>query len=430
VVFLRNVLIYFRPSDVETIANHIAAHIKPNGFLFLGHSESLASLKTKFHTVGNSIYALSPRSLSVPKHSFNSASSPQIAEMAQKPVRVFIIDDSVTIRMMLRKMLNVSEGFEVVGEAVNPIEADKLMAGKSIDVITLDIHMPEMDGITYLEKLRSRAHPPVVMVSSVSYDDAVSAMKCFELGAVDYIEKPSQSSLESEADRVRSVLRSVAHSKLKSGDIAHFSRTNWTLAREGKFLGQELLAIGASTGGVEALQVVLQQMPEVSPPILIVQHIPKNFSRALAKRLNELCRILVKEAEHGETVELSTAYIAPGATQMRVIHSGGKLEIEITDDAPVNRHKPSVDYMFSSLAKISGKFEISAAILTGMGADGAQGIKELFDVGAHTIAQDEASCVVFGMPKEAIQTGGVKEVLPLPSIAYHMLKSLTKKAAA
>lgn len=426
-IFVRNVLIYFQPIDIEKICKKLATCLKKGGYLVLGHSESLQGLETTLQSLGRSIY------MNGQNAKVESAPVKSIQEIARKSkVKVFIIDDSATVRTMIRQIVKSDPLLEVVGEAVNPVEAQAGLASTKPDVITLDIHMPVMDGITYLRQIRGSDHPQVIMISSVSLEDATNAMQCFELGAYDYIEKPEASSLAVVGDTIRQSIREAAISRPVRQTFAQ-NKTRGkveTAAYESESMASDLIAIGASTGGVEALRVVLEQMPAVTPPILIVQHIPPSFSKAFADRLSTLCRIKVSEATDGQMVEPSHAYIAPGGKQLGVTRVGNKLRLVVNDDAPVNRFKPSVDYLFESLCRVTDHFHISAAILTGMGSDGAKGLQQLKGLGVHTIAQDQESCVVFGMPKVAIELGAAIEILPLPSIAYHLLKSFKTKRAA
>lgn len=446
VIFLRNVLIYFKSGDVEKIGQKMMLSLKPDGFLFLGHSESLSGLKVNAKTVGNSVYQHPVQVEEKQKRgnqgvgqSLGSGSSNKrdsgvkVAEPVvqtdidkSRPIRVFIVDDSLTIRAHLKKILVPQHGFEVVGEAVNPIEAERVRKAVSYDVMTLDIHMPEMDGVSYLEKLKNEERPPIVMLSSISYEDATSALHCLELGAVDYIEKPQGLNLDKEAERIRATLRGAVQSKKINRDFKQVTSNNLLY----DYSDRDLVLIGASTGGVEAITALLSQFPKNSPPVLIVQHIPAHFSKVFADRLASICKIKVKEAADGDIVQGGTAYVAPGGMQMGVIYADYKMVIKLSDSEPVNRHKPAVDYLFDSVVKVQNRFQISAALLTGMGADGARGLKTLRDGGAHTIAQNEETSVVFGMPQEAIKLGAAVEVLPLMSISYHLLKALQKQKAA
>lgn len=441
-IFLRNVLIYFGTREIEHVVKQLKFHLKPEGKLFLGHSESIASLNTGFSLIGNSIYRMGeaqdkidgPLKMVIPLHKGGTHSQEETrTAKSQKLRRVLIVDDSAVVRKMLRAILSPEHDFEVVGEANHPIEADVILQNRlDVDVITLDIHMPEMDGITYLRKLGERPQrPAVVMVSSVSREDATNALHCFELGAFDYIEKPQAANLMVEGDRIRAVVGAAAKQKNKTGRVQKWDNVPISSVNSVGHSIFDLLMVGSSTGGVEALRIVLGAMPETTPPILIVQHIPGHFSAALARRLDDCCKITVKEAEDGERVQPNTAYIAPGGRHMKVEPgSGNTLHLRITDDPALNHHRPSVDYMFSSALDLPKGLRMAAAILTGMGSDGAQQLKRLRDAGHYTIAQDEESSVIYGMPKVAAELGGAAAILPLTSIAYHLLRGGAAKARA
>jgi two-component system chemotaxis response regulator CheB len=344
---------------------------------------------------------------------------------ASAPIRVLIVDDSATIRKLLVKILDEEHGFRVVGQAANVDEAEEILSREKVDLITLDIHMPGMDGVTYLEKMSSREHPPVVMISSVNYNDAVKALKCLELGAVDYIEKPEGMKLAQEAAHIRAILK-VASTK-RTDRSKRVSASQITYIPVGG-PDKPLVVLGASTGGVEALRVVLTEFPENSPPVLIVQHMPPFFSEAFAVRLNDLCKIKVKEARDNDRVEDGTAYIAPGGKQMKIVEEQGGLRILVRDDPPVNRHAPSVDYLFRSVAELGKRWKVVAGLLTGMGRDGAEGLLLLKNRHWYTIAESEETCVVYGMPREAVQLQAAEAVLPLQQIASALFRALTKKS--
>jgi two-component system chemotaxis response regulator CheB len=426
-IFVRNVLIYFTIKDIEFIANRLQSALAPAGYLILGHSESLTGTNSNMRSLGNSVYQ-TPVAATSPVATISG--SPQRRPERSGPIKTFIIDDSPTVRAMLKQIFKSKPEFEVVGEADNPVDAEPLLAKAKPDVITLDIHMPKMDGISYLKTLQGKDHPPIVMISSVSYDDAVKAMTCFELGASAYIEKPQAGQLAEKSEEIIETIKAAANHRRQAGNIAASSVRTAAIEYQKADSIDDLILIGASTGGVEAIRRVIEQFPAYTPPILIVQHIPPEFSRAFANRLSTLCKIKVSEAVDGEYAEESHAYIAPGGKQMGVIRAGNRLRIQLTDDAPVNRHRPSVDYLFDSVARHGDRFRMTAAILTGMGGDGAKGLLNLKNVGAHTIAQDEDSCVVFGMPKVAIEMNAHNEVLPLMSIAYHLFQPFKKRKAA
>jgi chemotaxis response regulator CheB/chemotaxis methyl-accepting protein methylase len=417
VIFIRNVLIYFQTSQIKEIGNKLLKNLNPEGFLFLGHSESFHGMGLPYKLAGNAIYqSLKAKPVQA-----------SLVDISAPRIRTLIVDDSMTVRKMLARILTAEHGFEVVGEAVNPLQAEEILKVTQVDLITLDIHMPEMDGITYLQSLQGKPHPPIVMVSSISYTDAVSSLQCFELGAVDYIEKPNGLDLAQEAEKIRLVLRSAAKSRRQSRLVATPQSSHELEYRQ---RAHDLIVVGASTGGTQAIKNILIEFPANSPPVLIVQHIPAHFSKAFAQRMNEVCKIKVVEAQNGMAVEPGCAYIAPGGFQMKVKAVDGRLQLLINLDAPVNRHRPSVDYTFQSVAALLPDHQVAAVLLTGMGSDGAQGLKSLRDKGAATLVQDEETCVVFGMPKEAIRLDAAMEVLPLSSLPYHIFKSLKNRRAA
>lgn len=343
-----------------------------------------------------------------------------------RPVRVLIIDDSIVIRQLLKDIFARDGGIEVVGTASDPIEGyDKIVQLKP-DVLTLDVEMPRMDGITFLEKLM-RSHPiPVVMISTLTREGSEVTLKALELGAVDFIAKPTQSiftgmaALSHEiAAKVKAAAR--AHVRPRQAHVAPVEMPQASIKRA--TAANRLIAIGASTGGPEAIRQVLQGLPAEIPPIVIVQHMPPVFTRSFAERLDKLCTVRVKEAEEGDELQPGHAYIAPGDYHLRVVRNGSSYRAKVMQTEPVNRHRPSVDALFDSVAEASGSATI-AVLMTGMGADGAKGLKKLRDAGAHTIAQDEETCVVFGMPREAIEMGGAEFVLPLPRIAHKVVELL------
>lgn len=422
IIFLRNVLIYFNSKDVDRIAHKMCESLAPNGLLFVGHSESLAQSGKILKTVGNSIYS------SIGSSEYNEPTE-KIVKEARK-IRVMVVDDSSTIRQILKQVLTSQHGFEIIAEAENPIMANDLLKTVSPDVMLLDIHMPKMTGIEFLEKYGSSLSFPVVMLSSVNYEDAVSVLRCFEMGAVEYMEKPELHALNEEGDRIRAVLaNAVAYKKKSKRKYQSNKSKNEDLKyRVGE--NRDLILLGSSTGGIEALTHIFSDLPQEIPPILVVQHIPPNFSKAFANRLNDMLNYRVKEAEDGEFLENNTIYIAPGGLQMGVKGVGLGVQIKIVDDGPVNRHKPSVDYLFNSVIQqhIYKNHRIVAAILTGMGADGAKGLKALHDLKIPTIAQNEETCVVFGMPNAAIQLNAVDEILPLPSIPYHLFRRFERSS--
>lgn len=343
-----------------------------------------------------------------------------------RPVRVLIIDDSVVIRQLLKDIFARDGGIEVVGTASDPIEGyDKIVQLKP-DVLTLDVEMPRMDGITFLEKLM-RSHPmPVVMISTLTREGSEVTLKALELGAVDFIAKPTQSiftGMAALAQEITSKVKAAARARVRprQAHVAPVEMPQVSVRRA--TVTNRLIAIGASTGGPEAIRQVLQGLPAEVPPIVIVQHMPPVFTRSFAERLDKLCTVRVKEAEDGDELLPGHAYVAPGDYHLQVARNGSQYRARVVQTEPVNRHRPSVDALFDSVAQASGASTV-AVLLTGMGADGARGLKKLRDIGAHTIAQDEETCVVFGMPREAIQLGGAEFVLPLPQIAHKVVELL------
>ena len=337
--------------------------------------------------------------------------------------RVLIVDDSKTIQNILHKTLASDPGIEVIGAVGNPLLVPDLVAKEKPDVITMDINMPEMDGPTLVSLLMEKHPTPIVMISALRPEDGPSVLQALENGAVDYIHKPSFQDLESTVP--------VIIEKVKGAAVANIRRTKIEAAT-GKILHSKmntnrLVVIGSSTGGTEALRVLLTQLPAEIPPILIVQHIPPVFSEAFAIRMNSMCPFEVREAKDGDEVRPGLVLVAPGGFQMDM--KAGKTFVRVFDGQPVNRHKPSVDVLFHSVAEQIGKTAIGV-ILTGMGADGAKGLKAMRDKGSQTVAQSEDTCVVFGMPREAIKLGGAEVVEDLPHISERIVTWLASKRAA
>lgn len=338
--------------------------------------------------------------------------------------KVLIVDDSKTIRQLLKNILNQDPQLQVVAEAETPLQVEDLIKKHKPDVITLDIHMPQMDGVTLLKKIHPLYNIPTVMISSISRDEGSFVLDALEAGAVDYIQKPSLHDLKDVIDQIRERVRTAASAQIRNKKTAPPQ-----VRISGKLDQGHLIVIGASTGCTEAIKTILQRLPSEIPPIVIVQHIPPIFSAAFAERLNQIMPFDVKEARSGDEVRPNQVLIAPGGKQMAVKEINHKLVIQITDDRPVNRHKPSVDYMFESVSKLNLK-KVVGLILTGMGADGARMLKKLRDSGAETIAQDQSSCVVFGMPKEAIQIQAAKYVLPIDQIANKVVSICSSPTVA
>lgn len=339
--------------------------------------------------------------------------------------RVLIIDDSAVVRQVLTRILSKAPDLEVIGTAPDPFVAREKIISLNPDVLTLDVEMPRMDGLTFLSKLMAGRPMPVVMVSSLTQAGAETTLNALELGAVDFVEKPNGAyggGLDQLAHTLIDKVRSAASAKVITPSSRPVKPPTLTAALPKTT--DTIVAIGSSTGGTEALRVVLGSLPATAPGIVIVQHMPEHFTKTLAERLNGLCAISVKEAANGDTVMPGQALIAPGNHHMLLRRSGARYYVELKDGPMVCNCRPSVDVLFRSVAKYAGKNTVGV-ILTGMGSDGARGISELKELGAKTIAQDEESCVVFGMPKEAIKTGSIDTVLPLENISAQIMNLVT-----
>jgi two-component system chemotaxis response regulator CheB len=338
----------------------------------------------------------------------------------QKKIKVLVVDDSKTICNLLTKVMGLSPDIEVVGAVNDPLLAEKAIEELNPDVITLDIHMPGLNGVELLKKISPKFHIPCIMISSISIQEGPLVLEALDSGAVDYIQKPDMSNFAVVAGEINSTIiaaSNVVHQKVSK-------KAKGPATSSGIDMDDTLIVIGASTGGTKALQEVLENLPDQIPPILIVQHIPAEFSKAFADRLNEKTSFTVKEAVDGELVVPNQVLIAPGSYQMKFVTKGGMMKVEINDDAPVNRFKPSVDYLFDSVAKSRTERHIVSAIFTGMGKDGANGMKRLKEAkNCVTIAQDEETSVVFGMPKEAIKLGMVDHIVPLQDAANTLMTS-------
>lgn len=355
-----------------------------------------------------------------------------------KKIRVMIIDDSAVVRTLLTELLSRDREIEVVGVAVDPISAKQKIGSLNPDVLTLDVEMPRMDGLSFLEELMQKRPMPVVMVSSLTDKGGETTLRALELGAVDFVTKPKidlTAKLPDIVENITSKIKAAAGvsvrprsavkkpSKKLSTDVMLKKAGETAMIRT----TEKVVAIGSSTGGTEAVKDILEVMPPDSPGIVIVQHMPERFTRLFADRLDKTCAIDVREARDGDRVIPGHALIAPGSDHMLLKRSGADYYVEVKKGPLVNRHRPAVDVLFRSAAKYGGK-NVIGVILTGMGDDGARGLKEMKDVGAYTIAQDEKSCVVFGMPKEAIERGGACSILPLDDICEDVLMACREGA--
>ncbi len=354
---------------------------------------------------------------------------------SSNPTRVLIIDDSAVVRETLKDLLSAEEDIEVMGTANDPFIAARKLEREIPDVITLDIEMPRMDGLTFLKKLMNRHPIPVVICSSQAGQGSRNALQALEYGAVEIIEKPklgTKQFLEESRIRICDAVRGAAAAGKKAGpEKALASRPAPKHAADVILPGgvgghvvettQKIVVVGASTGGTEALRVLLQHLPADASGMVVVQHMPEHFTKAFAERLAELCEVDVKEAESNDSVFRGRALIAPGNRHTLLKRSGARYFVEVRDGPLVSRHRPSVDVLFRSAARYAGPNAVGV-IMTGMGDDGARGMLELKQAGAYTLAQDEASSVVYGMPREAVARGAVDESISLQSMADAVLR--------
>lgn len=354
-------------------------------------------------------------------------------------IDVLIVDDSALVRTTLEQILQSDPTIGTITKASDPFVAAKKLRESVPDVITLDIEMPKMDGLTFLKKIMTQHPIPVVVISTLTAKGAETAIKALEYGAVEVLEKPkvnTREMLKESTEMYCRVVKAAAQAKLtrkkklEAAPIKVVPKLSADAVLGRNTIGamvqttEKIVALGASTGGTEAIREFLTALPKDTPGIVIVQHMPEMFTKQFANRLDQLSQITVKEAENGDNILRGHAYIAPGNSHMILKRSGARYYVEIKQGPLVNRHRPSVDVLFRSVSRYAGKNAVGI-IMTGMGDDGARGLKEMRDAGAHTIAQDEATCVVFGMPKEAIAHEAAEYVLPLNDIAIKMI-SLTK----
>ena len=342
-------------------------------------------------------------------------------------IKVLIVDDSALIRGVMKEIITSQPDMEVVGVAPDPLVARELIKQTNPDVLTLDVEMPKMDGLDFLEKLMRLRPMPVLMVSSLTERGSEITMRALELGAVDFVTKPKisiQSGMREYTELIADKIRAAAKARVKARTLQP-ARPAGALPpiRNPLTSSEKLIIVGASTGGTEAIREFLMQMPSDCPGILIAQHMPEGFTTSFARRLDSLCKISVREAAGEERILPGHAYIAPGHSHLMLARSGANYVTRIDQADPVNRHRPSVDVLFRSAALAAGKNAVGV-ILTGMGKDGAQGMLEMKNAGAYNFAQDEASCVVFGMPREAIALGAAHEVGPLIELPGKVLGHL------
>ena len=353
----------------------------------------------------------------------------------KKKIKVLIVDDSAVVRQTLSEIISSDPQMEVMAVAADPFIAAERMRLDIPDVITLDVEMPRMDGLTFLHKIMSQHPIPVVMCSSLAEGGSETVMKALEYGAVEIIQKPRMGTkqfLEESRIAVCDAIKAAALSRVKKVSAKRMHEVQPKLTADAVLekpnskamiqTTEKVVVVGASTGGTEALRVFLEALPPDAPGIVIVQHMPEHFTAAFAKRLDSICRVSIKEAADDDTVIRGRALIAPGNRHLLLKRSGARYYVEVKDGPLVSRHRPSVDVLFRSTARYAGKNAVGV-IMTGMGDDGANGMKEMKEAGALTIAQDEASCVVFGMPHEAIKRGAVDKVVPLEGIAGEVLRA-------
>jgi two-component system chemotaxis response regulator CheB len=369
----------------------------------------------------------------------NSTTAVPASPGAKRRIRVLIVDDSALVRSLLSDILSSDPGIEVVGVAGDAHVAREKIKALNPDVLTLDVEMPKMDGITFLKNLMRLRPMPVVMVSSLTERGADVTLDALALGAVDYLSKPKidlAATLQNYGEELIEKVRAASKASVRALDPRRAAMIATNMASKASHntdavlprapppkqlrTTERIIAIGASTGGTEAIKEVLMRLPPDTPGVVIAQHIPKAFSGPFAKRMNDCCQVTVYEAEDGQQVLAGHAYIAPGDRHLMVVRDGARYVCKLDDGVPVNRHKPSVDVLFRSVAQNAGRNAIGA-ILTGMGKDGARGLKEMLDAGSRTIAQDEATSVVWGMPGEAVSVGAAQYVLPLENVAGKIL---------
>ncbi|MDP2634215.1 MAG: protein-glutamate methylesterase/protein-glutamine glutaminase [Pseudoalteromonas sp.] len=342
-------------------------------------------------------------------------------------IKVLVIDDSPLIRRILTDILCEPADMEVVGCAADPYQAREMIKQLKPDVLTLDVEMPKMDGISFLKNLMRLRPMPVVMISTLTQKGSPVTLEALEIGAVDFIAKPTVN-LSEQFNQYAAVLQQKVRTAASARVRPCKPSSNQVIEPSviSNFNVSAILAIGASTGGTEAIKEVLIRMPKNCPPIVITQHIPPVFSSSFALRMDKTCTINVKEAEHGDKLAAGWAFIAPGGKHLSVVKRGSHLICHLDESAAINRHRPAVDVLFNSLVNIHPKNTV-AALLTGMGNDGAKGLLALKGCGAYTIAQDELTSVVWGMPKAAIELGAADDVLPLEKVAEHLLKKAQKQ---
>ncbi|MEZ1728157.1 protein-glutamate methylesterase/protein-glutamine glutaminase [Pseudomonas aeruginosa] len=344
------------------------------------------------------------------------------------PISVLVVDDSALIRSLLKEIIQADPELRLVGCAPDAFVARDLIKQHAPDVISLDVEMPRMDGLTFLDKLMKARPTPVLMISSLTERGSEATLRALELGAVDFIAKPRlgiAEGMQAYAEEIRAKLKTVARARLRrrAADAPAPPESAAPLLST-----EKIIALGASTGGTEALKEVLLGLPAHSPGVVITQHMPPGFTRSFAERLDRLTRLSVSEARDGDRILPGHALVAPGDHHMEVQRSGANYVVRLNRQAQVNGHRPAVDVMFESLARCAGR-NLLAGLLTGMGKDGARGLLAIRQAGGYTLAQDEATCVVYGMPREAVELGAAENVLPLERIAAALLQQAARRGS-
>jgi two-component system chemotaxis response regulator CheB len=349
-----------------------------------------------------------------------------------RKIKVLVVDDSALVRSLLMEIIDRQPDMRCVGTAADPLIAREMIRERDPDVVTLDVEMPRMDGLDFLGRLMRLRPTPVVMVSSLTERGAEATLRALELGAVDFVAKPKlglADGLRSLAHDIVDKIRTAASARVDRRTAQREARPSTPLSPLGRLSTEKVIFIGASTGGTEATKDVLSRLPADAPAVVITQHMPPGFTRGYAVRLDAACRLNVREATDGERILPGHAYIAPGGLHLAVDRSGANYVARVFDAEAVNRHKPSVEVLFQSAARVLGPNALGV-MLTGMGSDGAHAMRAMRDAGAYNIVQDEATCVIFGMPKEAIAAGAAHEVVPLQAIAQRLIERLRSVGAA
>lgn len=346
---------------------------------------------------------------------------------SMRKIKVLIIDDSALIRSILKEIINDQPDMEVIGVATNPLMAREMIKALNPDVLTLDVEMPQMDGLTFLEKLMRLRPMPVLMISSLTQAGSEVALHALELGAVDFLTKPKlgvADGMIAYTEEIAGKIRAASRVRLKPRVATPVPAQHLPAVGNRLSTTEKIIAVGASTGGTEALKEFLMPMPADSPAIVITQHMPEAFTKSFAARLDGLCKVTVCEAEHNQRILPGHVYIAPGHSHLLLKRNGTNYVTELSQSAPVNHHRPSVEVLFRSVAQHAGANAIGV-MLTGMGKDGATGMLAMREAGSYNLAQDEASCVVYGMPREAVAVGAVHEVVSVRDMAQRVLYRLS-----